>query len=81
MLQYLEACEEKETLPGSDSLLQHGKGALPEIQASQGQSQEVRESACVLCSSDIRLVFRRMSQLQVANDNPVVDVQHMRGFS
>lgn len=47
----LEACEGKETLPGSDSLLQHGKGALAEIQTSQGQSQEVRESAHILCTS------------------------------
>lgn len=54
----LEDWEGEEALPGSDSLLQHGKGALAEVQTSPGQSQEVRESAHILCTYyEITLFF------------------------
>lgn len=50
MSEPLEAWKGEEALPGSDSLLQHRKGALAETETSRGQSQEVRESAHVVCT-------------------------------
>jgi len=50
MSESVEAWKGDVALQGYESLLQHGKGGLAEIQTSRGQSQEVRESARVLCT-------------------------------